>query len=231
MKIAILSDIHSNFFALKSVYEDLREQGVSQVFSLGDLVGYFPFIEETIDFMIDKNIVSILGNYDKAVIHPDEKEGLLYLMKNIPEDKKYIYLWTRDNLSDDVKDFLSGLPQKMVLSFQNFTMLLVHGSPAGISSYIYPDTSSFYLESLLKDNNVDIIACGHTHKSMILTTKEGFVVNPGSVGVPDEGKSNASYMIVEINRPPKFYIREITYDVDFVKKVQQEKIYKSLESV
>ncbi|MCX7991751.1 MAG: metallophosphatase family protein [Proteobacteria bacterium] len=231
MKIAILSDIHSNFFALKAVYEDLKEQGVAQIYSLGDLVGYFPFIEETIEFVVEKNIITILGNYDKAVIHPSEKEGLLYLMKNLPDDKKKLYLWTRENVSKEVVDFLSGLPLKINLTFQNFKMLLVHGSPSGISNYIYPDTSVFYLESLLRDNMVDIIACGHTHKSMVLTTQEGYVVNPGSVGVPDDNSPNASYMIIEIDKMPKFYIRNVGYDVDFVKKIQQEKIYKSFESV
>lgn len=231
MKIAILSDIHANIFALKSVYDDLREQGVSQIYALGDIVGYFPFIEETIDFIIEKNIISVMGNYDKAVIHPNEKEGILYLMKNLPEDRKKIFLWTRKNVSENIRDFLSGLPQKITLTFSDFRMLLVHGSPAGISNYIYPDTSIFYLESLLRDNMVDIIACGHTHKSMILTTEEGYVINPGSVGVPDDNNPNASYMIVEIDKTPKFYIRNVNYDVDFVKKIQFEKIYKSFDSL
>ena len=151
-------------------------------------------------------------------------------MKNLPEDKKKLYIWTRKNVSQDIIDFLSGLPQKIYLTFNNFRMLLVHGSPTGISNYIYPDTSVFYLESLLRDNIVDVIACGHTHKSMVLTTQEGYVVNPGSVGVPDDNNPNASYMIVEIDKLPKFYIRNVNYDVDFVKKIQQEKIYKSFVS-
>lgn len=152
-------------------------------------------------------------------------------MKNLPDDKKKLYLWTRQNISREVIDFLSGLPLKINLTFNNFRMLFVHGSPSGISNYIYPDTSVFYLESLLRDNMVDIIACGHTHKSMVLTTQEGYVVNPGSVGVPDDSNPNASYMIMEIDKNPKFYIRNVNYDVEYVKKIQQEKIYKSLESL
>ncbi len=230
MKIAIVSDIHANIYALKAVYNDIREQQVNQIYSLGDLVGYFPFIEETIDFIKEKNIISILGNYDKAVIHPNEKEGLLYLMKNIPEDRKNIYLWTRKNTPESVKNFLTGLPLKINLTFQNFNMLLVHGSPSGISNYIYPDTSMFYLESMLKDNNVDVIACGHTHKSMVVSTQEGYVVNPGSVGVPDENNPNASYMIIEINSHPKFYIRTVEYDTQLVLTLQKEQIYSDFAS-
>ncbi len=230
MKIAIVSDIHSNIYALKAVYNDIREHQINQIYCLGDLVGYFPFIEETIDFIIEKNIISILGNYDKAVIYPNEKEGLLYLKKNLPEDRKNIYLWTRKNTPDYVKNFLLGLPLKINLTFQNFKMLLVHGSPTGISNYIYPDTSVFYLESMLKDNNVDVIVCGHTHRAMVLSTQEGYVVNPGCIGVPDDNNPHASYMIVEVDSHPKFYIKTVDYDVQLVLTLQKEKIYSTFLS-
>jgi predicted phosphodiesterase len=42
--IAIISDIHSNYTALKTVLEDIEknEDKVNKIFCLGDLVGYNP---------------------------------------------------------------------------------------------------------------------------------------------------------------------------------------------
>ena len=56
MKIAIISDIHANYTALQAVYDDARSQGVSQIYCLGDLVGYHPQIDEVMEFVIDRNI-------------------------------------------------------------------------------------------------------------------------------------------------------------------------------
>ena len=36
-KIAVFSDVHGNYTALKAVYEDMQEQGVTESWFLGDL--------------------------------------------------------------------------------------------------------------------------------------------------------------------------------------------------
>lgn len=230
MKIAIISDIHGNFTALKEVYKDIKSQKAAQIYALGDFVGYYPQISEVIDFVIEKNITSILGNYDKACLCDSAKEGLLYLKKGISEEKKKIYYWTKENLPGKAKDFLSGLPQKIELHFEKKRILLVHGSPSGISNYLYSNASRFYLESMLKDNMVDILICGHTHIPMTVETKEGFVVNPGSVGVPKDGNPAASYLMLEMNDTPAFEIRRVPFDKEYADALAQEKIYSTFAS-
>jgi len=230
MKIAIISDIHANFVALDAVYNYLKREGVCQIYALGDLVGYYPQIDEVIDFIIEKNIITIMGNYDKACLCKDEKEGILYLKKDLPEDRRRVFLWTRKRLSDKVRDFLSGLPQKIELHFDKRKMLLVHGSPTGIANYIYPNTSTFYLESLLSENMVDIIVCGHTHQSMILGTREGYVLNPGSVGVPDNSENTASCLIIELSKEPFFEIKKVPYDREFADLLAKKFIYSTFDS-
>ncbi len=227
MKIAIISDIHANFVALEAVYRQLRKDGVCQIYALGDLIGYYPQIDEVIDFIIDNNIITIMGNYDKACLCKTEKEGILYLRKDLPEDKIQVFLWTRKNLSERVKSFLAGLPQKIELQFEKKRLLLVHGSPTGIANYLYPDTSTFYIESLLRENMVDIIVCGHTHQPMIVETKEGFILNPGSVGVPNNSESTASYLIVEFDKAPFFTLKQVEYDRSYMDMLAKKVIYSS----
>lgn len=230
MKIAILSDIHANLVALEAVYNDIKKEDVFQIYALGDLIGYYSQIEEVIDFIIEKNIISIMGNYDKACLCSDEKEGILYLKKDLPEDKRKIFIWTRNHLTQRVKEFLSGLPQKIELYFERKKILLVHGSPRGITNYIYPDTPTFYMESLLKDNMADVIVCGHTHQPMIVETKEGFILNPGSVGVPRNADNTASYLIIETHKEMSFNLKQVPYDRTYADLLAKKFIYSSFPS-
>lgn len=230
MKIAIVSDIHANFIALEAVYNDIKSEGVSQIYALGDLVGYYPQIDEVIEFIIDRNIITVLGNYDKACLCKDEKEGILYLKKDLPEERRKVFQWTRQHLSEKVKDFLSGLPQKIELHYDKKRMLLVHGSPKGIANYIYPNTSTFYLENLLNENMVDIIVCGHTHQPMIIETREGFVLNPGSVGVPENSDNVAKYLIIELDKEPAFILKQVPYERSFADLLAKKLIYSTFDS-
>jgi predicted phosphodiesterase len=42
MRIAVVSDIHGNWFALRSVLDDAKRQGAQEIWCLGDVVGYGP---------------------------------------------------------------------------------------------------------------------------------------------------------------------------------------------
>ncbi len=40
VKRALISDIHSNLEALEAVLADIRGQGISEIYCLGDIIGY-----------------------------------------------------------------------------------------------------------------------------------------------------------------------------------------------
>ena len=42
MKIAVISDLHSNREALEAVFEHIQSLDVDRIFCLGDVVGYGP---------------------------------------------------------------------------------------------------------------------------------------------------------------------------------------------
>jgi predicted phosphodiesterase len=62
MKIGIISDVHSNIVALKKVLSKLKD--IEMIIHAGDVVGYNPYPNETIQVFREKNIFSILGNHD-----------------------------------------------------------------------------------------------------------------------------------------------------------------------
>ncbi|MSQ33370.1 MAG: metallophosphoesterase [Dehalococcoidia bacterium] len=68
MRIAVLSDLHSNLEALQAVLADLAAQGgADQTWCLGDIVGYGPDPAETLEFVRAKVDVAVAGNHDYAV--------------------------------------------------------------------------------------------------------------------------------------------------------------------
>lgn len=228
MKIAIISDIHSNFVALKEVINDIKKQDISQIYCLGDIVGVYPQFKEVVKTFIENNIISILGNYDKACICDTIERGILYLRKGITEEQKKIFYWSHQNLDNTSKNFLASLPLKIKLEFEKNKVILVHGSPNSISKYIFPDTPELYLENMLKENNCNVIICGHTHIPMIIKTKEGYFVNPGSVGMPKTDPSEASYLIADFaSEEPIFLIRKIKFDNNYIDYIFKEKVLSS----
>jgi predicted phosphodiesterase len=67
---AVLSDVHANLEALNSVLKDIKSRGISDIFFLGDAVGYGPNPKETLYILKDISKVFVAGNHDKAVVEP-----------------------------------------------------------------------------------------------------------------------------------------------------------------
>jgi predicted phosphodiesterase len=63
-KIAVFSDVHGNIEALKAIYLDILLEGISEVYHLGDAIAIGPEPKATLDFIIDKEIISLKGNHE-----------------------------------------------------------------------------------------------------------------------------------------------------------------------
>ena len=71
MRFAVISDIHGNLEALQEVLTDIDNSQVDAVYSLGDHIGYGPDPDAVVIEMAKRNIPSVMGNHDLAVIDPD----------------------------------------------------------------------------------------------------------------------------------------------------------------
>jgi predicted phosphodiesterase len=74
-RIAVLSDIHANIFALERVLADLRARGIDRTVCLGDVVGYGPDPKECLDLALGACDVVIAGNHERAVLQPSLAAG------------------------------------------------------------------------------------------------------------------------------------------------------------
>src|SRR5205085_12146966 len=68
---AIISDIHSNLEALQAVLKDIKGQGVTEIYCLGDVVGYGPNPRACVDLVMDCKVV-LLGNHDQGAMFDPE---------------------------------------------------------------------------------------------------------------------------------------------------------------
>ncbi len=199
MKIAIISDVHSNLYALEAV---LDEVGRAEIYHAGDVVGYNPFPEETIEIFRKKRIKSVMGNHDYAVV-------TLNTWGFNPLAEKAI-LWTRSRLGEEHLSYLESLAIR--LSTENFYM--VHGSPVDpLDEYVFPYTYESVLSSYLKAAERKILILGHTHVPFIKEVKEGLILNPGSVGQPRDGAKEASFAFLDLNKREAEIVR-VDYPVE-----------------
>ena len=80
---------------------------------------------------------------------------------------------------------------------------MVHGSPRKINEYIFEDHQESDLLGMMQQENVAIMAFGHTHKPFHRILKDEFdnhyhAINLGSVGKPKDGDHRACYVMLEI---------------------------------
>ena len=65
MKIGIISDIHSNLEALKTIINKFNEENVDIILCAGDLIGLGPNPNEVIEYLMTlSNFISVLGNHE-----------------------------------------------------------------------------------------------------------------------------------------------------------------------
>lgn len=222
---AIISDIHSNLEALKAVLADIKAQGITDIYCLGDVVGYGPNPRECIDLVMDCKLV-LLGNHDQgAMFDPD---GF-----NQPAERAIF--WTRDQLESTAEprhlrekrwEFLSERPR----SHREDGHLYVHGSARNpLNEYVFP-------EDIYNQRKMERIFAlvekycfqGHTHVPGVFTENLQFLspeetdgsykldgrktlCNVGSVGQPRDGNPRACYITLD-NDTIRF--RRVEYDVE-----------------
>lgn len=237
MKRALISDIHGNLDALEAVLEDIRDQGVTEICCLGDVIGYGPDPCPCLDRVIDKCSFTILGNHDQAALF--DPDGFN------PVALRAVY-WTRDQLDNGPGgatrvnlrwDFLGELPRTHVLG-EGEKFLFVHGSPREpTNEYVFPeDVYNGRKMSALFARFKQYCFQGHTHIPGIFTASLEFIspedcdyryqlseqsmINVGSVGQPRDGDPRSCYVILDEEEETVTF-RRVDYPVD---KVAQ-KIY------
>ncbi|MGB3210213.1 MAG: metallophosphoesterase family protein [Desulforhopalus sp.] len=180
MRIAALSDIHSNVFALKAVLADVEKQGADLLINLGDIF-YGPIAPRaTYELLRQYDVVTISGNQDRLI------------SETSPEDinANPTLGFVADALGPEPVEWLKSLPFDKQLTEDVY---LCHGTPADDAEYLLEDIASGYpllrpekkIIEMLSGQSSEVTICGHSHIPRTVSLAKGsLIVNPGSVGLP-----------------------------------------------
>lgn len=220
MKIAVISDIHSNLEALLACVGKAESVGVDQYVCLGDSVGYGPDPVATLELLRAlPGFVMVRGNHEDALFSDYYKSLRQHIRQTID--------WTREQLSQEQMVFLEQLPLQREIE----NTLMVHATAHKPErwSYVYNNEKA---HTCLAASNKPLIFIGHTHLPQIyyempsgkiecLTPqvevpvpfyqRGRYIINVGSVGQPRDENSAASFVIYDsVEREVRFY--RIAYD-------------------
>lgn len=212
MIIAVLGDVHGNLPALEAVLEDARSKGVEEVWNLGDFVGYGPFPDEVVTLLKQTASVNIPGNYDRKAI-----ASLLWdESKKMNPLKKLAFQWAGSHLSPENQEYLSDLPEQVLLLAAGLRILLVHGSPASMDEALTPATSQARLETLAGFTSAQVILCGHSHQAFARQAAGTWIINAGTIGRPDDGDPRAGYTLLHLEegQVKTNHYRRVAYEVE-----------------
>lgn len=210
-RIVIFGDIHANLPALEAVFEDMAQRGLdSNLYCLGDLVGYGTFPNEVVELIRDHGIPTIIGNYDQGVGHSSDDCGCAYRTEEDRALGNQSIAWSNAHTSDKNKAYLRQLVRDIPLQLGEMRVLLAHGSPRRINEYLYEDRPDSSLERIMDQAQADVLVVGHTHKPYHRILPSGrHVVNAGSVGKPKDSDPRACYIVLSA--------QEEQLDVEFIR--------------
>ena len=191
--IAICGGPYSNFSSLEAFIEETKD--ASHRFCLGDIGGFGPHPDRSIELLKKNNILCLQGNYDQTVGDGEADCGCGYID---PLDRKFAQIsfdYTLKNTSDANRAWLRSLPGHILLKWKNKKILLCHGSPDEVNEFVFEsEATDDKIDYWLTKFDVDAICVTHSGIPWMKKTSKGQWVNVGVLGRPaHEGLKRVFY--------------------------------------
>ena len=229
MRLAVISDIHGNRQALEAVLDDIEREGVSEIWCLGDIVGYGASPDECCDLTREAaQRITLAGNHDMAV------RGDLPL-DEFSRGAELAARWTQEHLRRDNLDYLLALePQDL-----GEDIGLYHASPRDpVWEYVL---STWQAAECIDVMEGRIGAIGHSHVALWFqrdgegqvtgaTAEAGleldlsggsWLLNPGGVGQPRDGDPRAAWLLLDTSTWRATW-RRVEYRIDLAARAIEE---------
>jgi predicted phosphodiesterase len=235
--VAIVSDIHGNLEALQGVLRDIERTAAKNIFCLGDVIGP-PDARECLRLASSFSL-TLAGDYERMLLD----HSLVDATPTEPKVRERIRRVGRElagasNDAVDWFDVVRGWPELHVAGRAAF----VHGSlRRSTAEYVFPEDiyNPRKLDKIFE--RIDRVCfCGHTHVPGIIEQRaigdyaflapeeiEGryvlrewkIICNVGSVGLPRDGDSRASYVLFVED---SIQFRRVAFDYDrFAQKLER----------
>jgi diadenosine tetraphosphatase ApaH/serine/threonine PP2A family protein phosphatase len=218
VRVAVVSDIHANLHALEAVLAAVAEEGVDELWCLGDVVGYGPRPNECCDLVRERAALSLCGNHDLAVI---ERLPLA----DFSGDAGAAAVWTQTRIGDAQRAWLETLSPLG----EREDVQLFHASPRDpIWDYVLSEGAAVASLGL---TTAPTVLVGHSHIALALgwdgndlvgglappgtepdPADRRWLLNPGSVGQPRDGDPRAAWLLID-SGTGRAAFRRVEYDV------------------
>lgn len=214
MRIAVLSDVHGNRFALEAVLEEVMRERPELIVNLGDQVWGASDPAGAWRLQQELHAATVRGNTDEMVagVHDTAGEAAAYAA------------WVRVQLPDDAPATLAALP--LTLELAEGRILVAHGSlrdtwePLMLEEIegkpfgALPCASPATLAERLAGVGAEVVVVGHTHRELISGVAGITVINAGPVSRPFDGLAAARWLLLEERRGVwSSSFRRVSYDV------------------
>ena len=195
-KIGILSDIHGNYEALQTVLAELDAMNVSEIYCLGDVVGYYSQVNECCDELRRREIPCLMGNHDWYMA----SGGFCPRSKSVND----CLVYQRKVITNENIEWLRTFPMQRFVG----SIHMVHGGWADpIDEYLVEPNEEYF--SRIEGKN---FVSGHTHFQSLHAFKDKTYCNPGSVGMPRDNDPRAAFATFD----GEFKLHRIDYNMQVV---------------
>lgn len=211
MRLAVVSDVHGNLTALEAVIEDIAHRGVDRVVHGGDLVLMGPRPGEVIDRIRELGWTGVVGNTDELLWRPDEHARQRDRAPQLQTLVRWLFdayaPYTLEQIGEERLAWLRDLPAELWID----GIAIVHAAPGDLWRAPMPDATDSDLDATFRPLGASTVAYGHIHRSFTRAVRDLVVANAGSAGMPWDGDTRASYLLVEDDRVE---VIRVDYDID-----------------
>jgi predicted phosphodiesterase len=220
VKLAILSDIHGNRWALEAVLDDLSRSSVDATINLGDSLWGVLDPAGTADLLMSIEMRSVRGNTDRDLLAaPSAAPPAIETHSRAaltPARRAWVERHEPPFIADGILA-CHGTPD------DDFRTLLEEVTEQGVRRRSGAEVGAA-IGAIAPD--VSLVLCGHSHQPGIVQVPGGpLVLNPGSIGLPayrhnvphahrmESGTPHAKYAVIEKRGNSwRIELRAIVYD-------------------
>ena len=212
MKVAVLSDIHSNYYALKACYEDAIRHGAERFIFLGDYISDLSEPRKTMDLVYTIRetypTVCLRGNRERYML--DCKNGnSSYALGS----KTGSLLFTFEQLREQDFAFFNSLKIADTIQIAGVQIQIAHASMD--DDRFYFDDKDARLEDVFRQMQCKFLLTGHSHRQYIQRRAGKTIINPGSVGIPQNGTPYPQYALLDISGDDiSCVFRSVPYNIE-----------------
>lgn len=209
---AVLSDMHSNYYAFKACYDDAVHNGADCFIFLGDYISDLADPGKTLDLVYEIRsqypTFCLRGNRERYML--DHEAGDFVFTRG---SKTGSLLYTYEQLRPQDFAFIKKLPI--------YDVIEINGIPIEIAHAVRNDDRFYFekgddrIQSVIKNMECDHMLTGHSHRQYIQSTQGKTIINPGSVGVPQGGSRWPQYALLDFSEG-KIHcrFRQVSYDLE-----------------